>query len=363
MRRYAANLMTNLTRAASTIRQVKSGISTAHFTISNWCNAKCVFCSYPSQDQRITVSLENAKKAIDALRNLGVGIVALTGGEPFLNADIFDIAEYATSKGMSCYTGTNRSLMTRDAAYKLRDAGIRSIWISYEAPSEEIFERNKGIPGLAKKIRMGLDHLREAGVDVYAISVINKSIENYKDFIDHLIHLGFDAANFDYPMTALESTYRGYSDWPGLKYTGEEMRHAIEQIKELKRTKYRNFSIKNPTAGLNGIVDFYSGAETRFPCFAGFKIFYLDWNLDLFPCPVLPQKLGKVWDVQQEDLSLIECNRCYYQGCRDYDSLYYLLYSLGEAKRIGLDGNWIDALRTLVHSNNLVGLKSFFESG
>ena len=165
MRRYATNLMTNLNRAATAIRQLKSGISTAHFTISNWCNAKCVFCSYPSTDQRITVTFKNAKKAIDALRDLGVGILSLTGGEPFLNADIFDIAKYANSKGMAVFTGTNGSLLSLDAAYKLRNAGIRSIWISYEAPSEEIFEKNKGLPGLTAKIREALCYLREAGVN------------------------------------------------------------------------------------------------------------------------------------------------------------------------------------------------------
>jgi sulfatase maturation enzyme AslB (radical SAM superfamily) len=59
----------------------------AHFAITSWCNAKCVFCSYPESKQRVSVSLKDAIKAINSLKSLGVGILSLTGGEPFLNKD------------------------------------------------------------------------------------------------------------------------------------------------------------------------------------------------------------------------------------------------------------------------------------
>ena len=72
------------------------------------------------QKKQINVNLSDAIKAINALKRLGVGIISLTGGEPFLNKNIFKIAYDASTIGMIVFTGTNGSIMTEDDVLKLQ---------------------------------------------------------------------------------------------------------------------------------------------------------------------------------------------------------------------------------------------------
>ncbi len=334
----------------------------SHFAISSWCNAKCVFCSYPDSRERVLVRLDDAIKAVNALRRLGVGIISLTGGEPFLNKDIFRIACHASSVGMLVFTGTNGTLMEREDAYKLRRAGVGAVWLSYEGPSDEVFERNRGVPGLSEIIRRDLKWLRNVGIDTFAICLLNRFITDYRQFVDHLIDVGFDKVKFDYPMNHLESGYLGFKDLALLHYTPNEMEDAIQQILELKRSNYRDFGIVNPTAGLKGAIDFYKGRKSRFTCAAGSRIFYLDWNLNLYRCTKLPEKFGKVWEVTPEKLHQIHCNKCYYQGTRDYDSIYHLLDSLKNAGTLLRQGDLLGALGHIANRENLSGLWSILET-
>jgi MoaA/NifB/PqqE/SkfB family radical SAM enzyme len=336
-------------------------VSMAHFAISSWCNARCVFCSYPDSNKRVSVGLADAIKAINALKRLGVGIISLTGGEPFLNKDILRIAYHANSVGILVFTGTNGSIMTEDDALKLKRAGVRAVWISYEGPEDKVFDRNRGIAGLTEMIRNDLRWMKNARLDTFAICVINKSITDYRQFIDQLIDVGFDKVKFDYPMTSLGSGYLGFKDMEMIQYSPAEIESAIKQILGLKRSNYRNFGIINPTSGLEGAIDFYNGRKTRFSCTAGYRIFYVDWNLELHRCTALPEKFGKVWDVSAENLQRIECNKCYYQGTRDYDSVYHFLDSVKSSGAQASQGNILGSLNSLIGNNNLSGLRSALE--
>ncbi len=335
----------------------------ANFALVSWCNAKCVFCSYPAAKERKEVGLEEGRRAIDALRSLGVGIVSLTGGEPFLDRDLFDIAEYATREGMIVFTGTNGSLLTPEAAARLARAEVRAVWISYEGPDADTFDRNRGVPGLTEKIRRGLRQLKEAGANAYCICVINRTVMDVRAFIDHIADVGYERVKFDYPMTRLESSYLGFSDWSNLTLTADEMRSVIDQILTLRRERYRGVEILNPTEGLEGAARFWAGDPARYPCFAGEKVLYLDWNLDLWRCTTLPEKFGKVWEVTPDRLTRIDCNRCYYQGVRDYDSLYYFVSSVGRGAGAFMAGHAFDSVRSLLDPHNLAGLRSAIELG
>ncbi len=349
-----------LRRAADFLR---NGNAIANFATVSWCNAKCVFCSYPAAKEKKEVSLADGRRAIDALRELGIGVVSLTGGEPFLNRDLFGIASYAAGQGMTVFTGTNGTMLTSKAAEQLAKAEVQAVWISYEASDAATFDRNRGVPGLTEKIREGLRHLRRAGVTSYCICVINKTISDYHAFIDCIADLGYDKVKFDYPMMQLDSSYLGFAQEEMLRLTAEEMRAAIAQILVLKRQRYRGVEILNPTEGLEGATRFWAGEPPRYPCFAGEKVVYLDWNLDLWRCTRLPEKFGKVWEVRPDRLKRIDCNLCYYQGARDYDSMYQFLSSLERGVKGLRAGHLFDGARSLIDPHNLGGLRSLIELG
>ncbi|MFQ5910207.1 MAG: radical SAM protein [Thermoplasmata archaeon] len=356
----SGNLLSKLPRG---IRFLGEENVITNFATVSWCNAKCVFCSYPAAKERKEVALREGQGAIDALRDLGVSIVSLTGGEPFLNPHLTDLAEYANQRGLIVFTGTNGTMLDQGAASRLARAGVQAVWISYEGPDAKTFDANRGVRGLTEKIRLGLRHLRQAGVNFYCICVINKTIQDYGAFMEHLAELGYDKVKFDYPMTHLQSSYLGFSEWPMLQFTGEEMEQVIGQILDLKKEGHAGVEVLNPTQGLVAAGRFWSGEPAMYPCYAGEKVLYLDWNLDLWRCTTLPEKFGKVWDVKPHHLKRIDCNLCYYQGVRDYDSLYYLITSAERGRDAFASGHAFEAARSLLDPHNLAGLQSAIELG
>src|SRR2546427_10351963 len=114
-------------------------------------------------------------------------------------------------------------------------------------------------------------------------------------FIDHIADVGYTKVKFDYPMTRLESSYLGFSDWSNLHLTAEEMGAVVDQILALKREGDRGVENLNPTEGLRGAARFWAGEPPRVPCFAGEKMLYLDWDLDPLRGPTPPRRGGKGW--------------------------------------------------------------------
>lgn len=332
-----------------------------NFTITGWCNARCVFCHFPTVKDRPVVSLDDAKRAIDALAKLDVTVLNLTGGEPFLNHSICDIAAYATAAGMTVYTGTNGTMMTPAIADRLAQARLQGVWISYEGPDAETFDRNRGVKGLTEKIRKGLRYLKSAGVETFCICVINRTISDYRAFIDHVVDLGYSTVKFDYPQRRMGSSYLAFSDWDMLDLSADEMHSAIEQILAIKRERYRGIYVMNGTEGLLGAQRFWRGEPAKYPCSAGDRVLYLDVNLRLHRCTVLPEQFGKVWDVRPEQLTRIECNQCYYQGVRDYDNVYFLFSALLAGATDVRAGHLLTALGRVADSRMIGGARSVVE--
>ena len=304
-----------------------------NFTVTNFCNAKCVFCSFPAQKAPHWVPFEEARRAIDHMVSLDVGLVSLTGGEPLLNPDLPRIAAYAKSRGLVVISGTNGALLTREWAAALKAAGLDALWISYESDSPDRFDRNRGVPGLTEKIREGVQHMDAVGLNHFAIALINRAIEDVDALVRRLLELGFTTVKFDYPMSEpMSSTYLGWSDSPLLKYNAEEMEEIVNAILRVKEEG--RIRVVNPVGGLEGAVDFYKDNPPKYPCYAGERILYLDTTLEYYRCPLLPERLGRVGG--PVNLGRIPCNRCYYQGARDFGSFYYFL----ETVDLFASGRW-----------------------
>ena len=332
-----------------------------NFTVTGWCNAKCVFCHYPGVKERPAVKLDDAKRAIDALIDLDVGVLSLTGGEPFLNHDLPEIAGYATSRGLTVFLGTNGTMLHEDVVRRLAAAKVQAVWVSYEGPDAATFDKNRGVPGLTEKIRIGLATLKKAGIEPFCICMINRTISDYRAFIDHVMSLGYTTVKFDYPQRAMQSSYLAFSDWNMLEMSAEQMRDAIDQILAIKKERYRGVYIMNVTEGLEGAKRFWRQSSPKYPCHAGDSVLYLDVNLDLYRCTVLAERFGKVWDVRPEQLERIECNKCYYQGVRDYDSLAFLFSSIVDSGDLLRGGHPLRAAQALADRRTLGGLRSAYE--
>ena len=93
--------------------------------VTNRCNLKCKHCVYTSGEWSMPdMTLDSVQKLIPSFKKLGVEEVHITGGEPLVNKQFFEIAKCLHENGFSTRVQTNGILITPQIAKKLKESGI-----------------------------------------------------------------------------------------------------------------------------------------------------------------------------------------------------------------------------------------------
>ena len=102
---------------------------------TNKCNLKCVHCYQDAEEATDReLSTEEAMKMIDEIAHAGFKImIFLSGGEPLLRPDIFDLVAHAASRGLRPVFGTNGTLITYEIAMRLKECGACAMGISVDS--------------------------------------------------------------------------------------------------------------------------------------------------------------------------------------------------------------------------------------
>ena len=106
------------------------------WNVTRECNMKCSHCYINATEKKLENELttEEAKKLMDQICQVSKPLLILSGGEPLLRPDIYELIEYGTSKGLKMGFGSNGSLIDDDVAAKLKAAGIATVSISLGLP-------------------------------------------------------------------------------------------------------------------------------------------------------------------------------------------------------------------------------------
>ena len=91
--------------------------------VTKGCNLRCVHCRATATELASPSDLPTAKalNIIDQIAEFGNPILVLSGGEPLYRPDIFQLAKYATDKGLRVALATNGTLVTKEIAQKIVD--------------------------------------------------------------------------------------------------------------------------------------------------------------------------------------------------------------------------------------------------
>jgi radical SAM protein with 4Fe4S-binding SPASM domain len=90
----------------------------------------------------------------------------LSGGEPLYRSDIVQLARYASEKGLRVALATNGTLVTKDVARMIVDAGVRRVSISLDGADAATHDAFRGIPGAFDAAVHGLRNLKSLGMSV-----------------------------------------------------------------------------------------------------------------------------------------------------------------------------------------------------
>jgi AdoMet-dependent heme synthase len=118
--------------------------------ITRRCNLKCVHCRSSSElaiQGHPDFSLDEARRVLDDIASFASPVVVLSGGEPLLRPDVFDIAAYGSAKGLRMCLATNGTLVTQEICEKIKAAPIRMVSLSLDGASAEVHDDFRCQPG------------------------------------------------------------------------------------------------------------------------------------------------------------------------------------------------------------------------
>lgn len=142
--------------------------------LTSGCNLSCRHCVVSAGthgDQEL--SLEECCRVIDELAAFGVQQLILSGGEPLMRRDFFEIVEHAADQGLSLQIATNGTLVTEQVAERLAAIGAEA-QVSLDGATPEVHDGFRQVPGSWERTVRGIKHLVAAGVSVMAAAVVTK---------------------------------------------------------------------------------------------------------------------------------------------------------------------------------------------
>jgi heme b synthase len=141
------------------------------------CNLNCKHCRAVAEDHPYDneLSTQESFKLLDQIREVGTPIIILTGGEPLLREDIFDIAAYGNKIGLRMVMAPNGTLITPQIAQRLKESGIKRISISLDGSTAKSHDDFRGLTNAFNDALRGIEYAKAAGLEFQINTVITKT--------------------------------------------------------------------------------------------------------------------------------------------------------------------------------------------
>jgi radical SAM protein with 4Fe4S-binding SPASM domain len=164
--------------------------------VTKGCNLRCIHCRATATELMSPTDLSTGKalNIISQIADFGNPILVLSGGEPLYRQDIFQLAEYGTSRGLRVALATNGTMVTKDIAEKIKNAGIKRVSISLDGADATTHDTFRGIPGAFEAAVYGMKNLQQLGVSVQINTTIARhNAHQLPDVLTLARNLGADA--------------------------------------------------------------------------------------------------------------------------------------------------------------------------
>lgn len=174
------------------------------WNITNRCNLLCDHC-YMAADAHTSPDELTDEETIALVKQMGarkLPALFLSGGEPMMRKNFWEILELARSYGIRVTVSTNLTMLDREAAKRLKANGIDWIATSLYGPAD-FHDAMVGVPGTRDRVVAAIKLLREEGVNVAIKTAISKATWPYiYDLIAEARELGVGLMYFCDLITA-----------------------------------------------------------------------------------------------------------------------------------------------------------------
>ena len=163
------------------------GPNSISWLITNKCNLRCTHCGNTSKAKlENEMTLKECFDFIDQCKELDVFILNISGGEPFLKKDWFEILSYARKKGIEIGITTNGTLINEDIVKKIKKLETFNVHISLDGIGKvhDEFRNKKGVYKLVlKTVKLFKKYKIPFGITTSITKKNFHDLDNVKDFI------------------------------------------------------------------------------------------------------------------------------------------------------------------------------------
>jgi heme b synthase len=252
-----------------------------------------------------------ALKVIQQIARTGNPILVLSGGEPLMRPDVFELTGFARANGLEVALATNGTLIDQRMARKIKDSGIRRVAVSLDGPDSEVHDNFRGEAGAFENALRGCRELKKVGLSLQINTTLTK---HNQDSLEKIYSLVLDLGAEAFHLFMLVPVGCGLQiaqshQVDAQKY--EEIlqwlyRKSLEKKIHVRATcaphyfriiRQEAFREKRP---LNYTKEGFQ-AMTR-GCLAGSAICFISHEGHVFPCGYLPLSAGKVPETPFEEI-------------------------------------------------------------
>ena len=261
------------------------------WNVTRECNMKCSHCYINATEKKLAHELTTTegKNFMDQICQVSKPLLILSGGEPLLRPDIYELIQYGTSKGLKMGLGSNGSLIDDTVAAKLKEAGIATVSISLDSHIPAQHDEFRGVTGSWEKAINACKALRKNNILIQVNTTLTQ--QNY-DQIDDIMRLAEEIGVENFHLFFLVPTGRGakLTDISPQKYE-DMITNTFAKVAKHK------LNVRPSCAPQFMRIAKGMGLDMRQwvrGCLAGLYYCRIYPNGDVTPCPYLPVKLGNV---------------------------------------------------------------------
>lgn len=132
-----------------------------YISLTHQCNFDCQMCGVKNILREYELDINILKRVLDEIASWNSDcVIMLTGGEPFLRKDIFEIVDYSLSLGLKTEVVSNGSQIDNpQTAKRIIDSGLQNIAISLDGANPQTHDYIRGVDGAYKKALDAIGYL------------------------------------------------------------------------------------------------------------------------------------------------------------------------------------------------------------
>jgi len=286
------------------------------------CNLSCAHCRRVEGDETAAsdMTTEQSIGLVDQLAELGSGqgfmpILVFSGGEPLCRSDIFEIIEYADSKGIKPALATNGTMIDDAMAKRIKNSGIQRVSVSLDGATGEVHNKLRLQEGSFEAALEGIGNLRRNDVPFQINVTITKyNAHQLDDMFELAKSLGAVAVHiFMLVPVGCGEEFAEEDMLDSGEY--EDMMVEIAKVErkdeiEIKVTcgpHYERVSRQEAIASAKQTRPAAMGGHPGHKamskgCLAGLGVIFVGHQGDVFPCGYLPVNCGNVLEQPLEDI-------------------------------------------------------------